>query len=210
MSVGAGRRQAPYGSWASPLGAELLAAATLRFEQVAIVGDSVFWSESRPAEDGRNVVVERDAEGRTLDRIPAPFNARTRVHEYGGGAYALADDGELFFSNDADQRVYRARRGEVPVALTAAGARRFADARLDRARNRLIAVREDHATAGGGAAHAEPVNAIVAIDLASGAETGSPKGTTLRARLSRDGRRLAWLVDHPRMPWQGSGSGSQS
>jgi dipeptidyl aminopeptidase/acylaminoacyl peptidase len=207
MSVGAGKREAPYGGWESPLGAELLASATLRFEQVALAGDSVFWSESRPAEGGRNVIVERDAEGRTLDRIPAPFNARTRVHEYGGGAYALADDGELFFSNDADQRVYRACRGEAPVAVTAASARRFADARLDRARNRLIAVREDHGVAGGGATHAEPVNTIVAIDLATGAETVLAEGHDFFSspRLSRDGRRLAWLAwDHPRMPWQGS------
>ena len=202
-----GKRQAPYGSWESPIGAELLASATLRFEQVAIGAGSIFWSESRPAEGGRSVVVELTADGRTVDRNPPPFNARTRVHEYGGGAYALAEDGEIFFSNDADQRIYRARRGEAPVALTAAGARRFADARVDAARKRLIAVREDHGATAAGATHAEPVNAIVAIDLASGAETVLAEGHDFFSspRLSPDGGRLAWLAwDHPRMPWQGS------
>jgi len=203
-----GKRRAPFGSWASPVGAELIASATLRFEQAAIVGTSIFWSESRPGEGGRNVVVERDREGRTVDRVPAPFNARTRVHEYGGGAYVLADDGELFFSNDDDQRICRARRGEQPTAVTAASARRFADAVVDRARDRLIAVREDHGSDAIAASPAgEAVNALVAIDLASGAETVLARGHDFFSspRLSRDGRRLAWLTwDHPRMPWQGS------
>ena len=207
MAEASGKRQAPFGSWASPVGAELIASATLRFEQVAIAGESVFWSESRPAEGGRSVVVELGADGRAFDRNAAPFDARTRVHEYGGGAFAVADDGEVFFSHDDDQRVYRSRRGEPPRAVTAAGARRFADAVVDRARGRLVAVREDHGDDAARARPDEPVNAIVAIDLASGAETVLAEGHDFFSspRLSRDGRRLAWLSwDHPRMPWQGS------
>ena len=200
------KQRAPYGSWPSPVGAELIASATLRFERLAIAGQSVLWSEARPAEGGRNVVVEADADGRLVDRNPAPFNARTRVHEYGGGAYAH-DDGELFFSHDDDQRVYRARRGEAPVAVTAAGARRFADAVVDRARRRVIAVREDHGDDAARTRPGEPVNTLVAIDLASGAETVLADGHDFFSspRLSPDGRQLAWLTwDHPRMPWQGS------
>ncbi len=93
-----------------------LAAATIRFGQVAVVGDSVFWSESRPGEGGRKVVVECDRQGHAVDRNPAPFDARTRVHEYGGGAFAVAADGELFFCHDADQRVYRVRRRRAAAA----------------------------------------------------------------------------------------------
>src|SRR5262245_40014804 len=101
---------APFGSWPSALGAEALAAANVRFGQIALVGDSVFASEGRPAEGGRNVVVECDAAGRCEDVNPAPFNVRDRVHEYGGGAFVVAADGELFFCHDADQQVWRMRR----------------------------------------------------------------------------------------------------
>jgi len=196
-----GKREAPFGSWPSPLGAELLAAAAIRFGQVAVVGELVCWSESRAGEGGRNVVVESDREGRAVDRNPAPFDARTRVHEYGGGAFTVAADGELFFCHDADQRVYRARRDSLPEPVTAPGARRFADLVVDGVRDRLIAVREDHGGAG------EAVNTLVAIELATGAETVLAAGHDFFSspRLSNDGAHLAWLSwDHPRMPWQGS------
>jgi dipeptidyl aminopeptidase/acylaminoacyl peptidase len=195
------KQEAPFGSWPSPLGAELLAAASVRFGQVGVVGEHVYWSESRAGEGGRSVVVEIHRDGRAVDRNPVPFDARTRVHEYGGGAFTVAAEGELFFCHDADQRVYRARRGAVPEPVTAPGARRFADLVVDSARGRLLAVREDHGGAG------EAVNTLVAIDLASGAETVLVAGHDFFStpRLSHDGARLAWLAwDHPRMPWQGS------
>jgi len=192
---------APFGSWKSALGAEALAAATVRFGQIAIAGESIFASEGRPAEGGRNVVVECDAAGRSADLNPAPFDVRNRVHEYGGGAFLVADDGELFFCHDADQRIWRMRRGEAPRPVTRGGALRYADAVLDAARGRLIAVREDHSAAG------EAVATLVAIGLASGEETVLAGGRDFfsNPRLSPDGSRLAWLSwDHPRMPWQGS------
>jgi len=192
---------APFGSWKSALGAEELAAATVRFGQIAIAGDSIFASEGRPAEGGRNVVVECDAAGRCADRNPAPFDVRNRVHEYGGGAFVVAADGEVFFCHDADQRIYRMRRGETPRPVTRGGALRYADAVLDAPRGRLIAVREDHS------ANGEAVNTLVAIALASGDETVLASGNDFfsNPRLSPDGARLAWLSwDHPRMPWQGS------
>jgi len=192
---------APYGSWKSDLSAEQLAAATVRFGQIAVAGGSVFASEGRPAEGGRNVIVECDASGCCHDVNPAPFDARNRVHEYGGGAFAASADGEVFFSHDADRRIYRMRRGEPPRPVTRGGALRYADAVHDAARDRLIAVREDHSGPG------EAVNAIVAIALASGTETVLASGHDFFSspRLSPDGRRLAWLSwDHPRMPWQGS------
>ena len=212
-------RQAPYGSWASPLTAERLSASNVRLGQVAVVGGVVYWNEGRPAEGGRNVVVACEASGTCSDLTPAPFDARTRVHEYGGGAFAVARDGELFFGNDADRRLHRMRPGETPRASTTATTHRYADIVIDAARQRLVCVREVHGrtttvaaqatgeTHDGGDAASEAVNELVAIDLASGRETVLASGHDFFASpcLSPDGARLAWLTwDHPRMPWQGS------
>ncbi|MEO7056400.1 MAG: prolyl oligopeptidase family serine peptidase [Caldimonas sp.] len=203
--AGALKQVAPFGAWPSPFGAELIAAGSVRLGQVKVSGQSIYWSEGRAADGGRNVVVERDAGGRCTDRVPAPFDARTRVHEYGGLAFAAGADGELFFSHDADQRLYRVSRGGTPVPVTAASGRRFADIEIDAGRHRLIAIREDHA--GVTDPTSEAVNTLVAVDLASGAETVLASGHDFFSspRLSPDGTRLAWLTwDHPRMPWQGS------
>ena len=196
--------QAPYGSWLSPLSAEQLAAGNVRLGQVAVVGNAIYWSEGRAAESGRNVVVECDAAGIRRDLNPAPFDARSRVHEYGGGAFAVGANGELFFSRDADRRLYRLCRGGEPTPITHADSHRYADLAIDAARHRLVCVREDHGGAGAGA---EPVNTIVAIELDSGRETVLASGHDFfsNPRLSPDGGQLAWLSwDHPRMPWQGS------
>ena len=195
-------RTAPYGSWKSPLSAEQLAAATVRFGQIAIAGDTVFASEGRPGEGGRNVVVECGAARDCRDVNAAPFDVRSRVHEYGGGAFAVSADGEVFFSHDDDGRLYRARRGAAPRPVTTGSEHlRYADLAIDAARNRLVAVREDHSGEG------EAVNTIVAIALGSGEETVLASGHDFfsNPRLSPDGLGLAWLSwDHPRMPWQGS------
>ena len=201
--VGAVKQVAPFGAWPSPFGAELIAAGSVRLGQIKVVGESLYWSEGRAAEGGRNVVVERGADGRCTDRVPAPFDARTRVHEYGGLAFAAGADGDLFFSHDADQRLYRVGRGGTPEPVTAASGRRFADLAIDARRQRLIVVREDHASVAGD--RREAVNTLVAVDLASGAETVLASGHDFYSspRLSPDGARLAWLTwDHPNMPWQ--------
>src|SRR6185437_6032438 len=96
----------PYGTWPSPIDARLVASQGLRLSAVSVDGDDVYWVEGRPAEGGRNVLVRRRADGQTEDVTPAPFNVRTRVHEYGGCAYVVSD-GDVFFSNFADQRLYR-------------------------------------------------------------------------------------------------------
>jgi dipeptidyl aminopeptidase/acylaminoacyl peptidase len=131
---------------------------------------------------------------------PAPFNARTRVHEYGGGAYLVAD-GITYFSNFADQRLYRQRRARAPEPLTPEEPWRFADAILDRGGNRLICIGEDHSSG------EEPSNALVSVSLESGAVEvlASGKDFYSSPRLSPDGRRLAWLEwNHPNMPWDGT------
>ncbi len=97
---------APYGSWKSPITPDLILAGTVRLGQIRLDGSDVYWTEGRPNEGGRNVLVRRTPDGRTTDMTPAPLNARTRVHEYGGGEFTV-DRGTIFFSNFADQRLYR-------------------------------------------------------------------------------------------------------
>ncbi len=194
---------APYGAWRSPITADLIVAGTLRLGQIALDGDDVYWEEGRPAEGGRTVVVRRAPDGRTADATPAPFNVRTRVHEYGGGAFAVADR-TLVFSHFADDRLYRIDPDAAPVPITPEGTgSRYADLQLDLGRGRVVCVREDHS-----AGNQEPVNTLVAVDLAGddagGAILAEGHDFFASPRLSRDRSRLAWLAwDHPNMPWDG-------
>ena len=194
------RRIAPYGSWTSPVTAELIVADTVGFNGVWLDGGDVYWSEQRPSEGGRNVVVRRTADGAIEDVLPPPYSARSRVNEYGGGAVAIAD-GIVYFTNNADQRVYALAPGHAPRALTPADGRRYADLVVDRARRRILAVCEDHRPAG------EPVQSLVAIPIEGGREPrtlAAGRDFYAAPRLSPDGRRLAFLAwDHPNMPWDG-------
>ncbi|MDQ3820650.1 MAG: S9 family peptidase, partial [Acidobacteriota bacterium] len=145
---------APYGTWQSPITSDLIVKGSIGVGQVALDGDRIYWSEMRPSEGGRSVIVRRTADGKTEDVTPQPFNARTRVHEYGGGDYTVAD-GVVYFSNFADQRLYRQTQNSQPEAITPATEMRYADMVIDRKRGRVICVREDHTSAG------EAVNTIV-------------------------------------------------
>ncbi|RME57389.1 MAG: S9 family peptidase [Caldilineae bacterium] len=165
-------------------------------------GDAVYWLEMRPEEGGRYVLVRRSPDGRLDDLTPAPFNARTRVHEYGGASYLVAG-GVIFFSNFADQRLYRQDPGAAPSPLTPAVDMRYADGVADAGRNRIICVREDHTRAG-----QEAQNTVVAVDMSGGSlEDGGQvlaSGHDFYAapRLSPDGSQLAWVAwNHPNMPW---------
>jgi dipeptidyl aminopeptidase/acylaminoacyl peptidase len=192
---------APYGSWKSPITADLVAAGEVGLEQVRLDGADVYWIERRPQEGGRKVIVRRSPDGQVTDVTPVGFNARTRVHEYGGGDYAVSE-GTLVFSNFANQRLYLQRPGLEPKPLTPAGELRYADGVIDPSRNLLFCVREDHT------GHGEAVNTLVCVDLAGG-ETGkilaSRNDFYSSPRLSPDGSRLAWLTwNHPNMPWDGT------
>ena len=194
---------APYGSWRSPITADLIAGRSIGLGQIALDGEDVYWTESRPAEAGRSALV-RFRDGATAEVIPAPFNVRTRVHEYGGAAY-LVCDGTVYFSNFKDQRLYRASATQAPIPITpeAESGLRYADAVMDKRRNRLICVREDH-TAGG-----EPVNTIAAVncdgDVAGGCVLVAGNDFYAAPRLNPDGTQLAWLTwNHPNMPWDGA------
>ncbi len=162
---------------------------------------SIYWVEGRPAEGGRNVLMWQSAGGLPVAITPTGFNVRTRAHEYGGGAYTLSGD-DVYFCNDADQRIYRQRAGENPVAMTADAKRCYADLVVDAHRNTLIAVCEDHRAEG-----REAENYLLEIDLATGAEQILARGYDFYSspRLSPDGKRLAWLSwRHPNMPWDGT------
>jgi dipeptidyl aminopeptidase/acylaminoacyl peptidase len=196
-----GPRIAPYGPWKSPITSDLIVAETIGLGQIALDGEDVYWAEMRPSEGGRNVVARRTPDGQTTDVTSPPFNARTRVHEYGGGAFLVAD-GVIYFCNFADQRLYRQAPGEEPQPLTPAAAFRYADGVLDRERNRILCVREDHTDT-----DREAVNTIASVNLASGESRVLASGHDFYAapRLSPDGSRLAWLAwNHPNMPWDGT------
>jgi len=189
----------PYGSWKSPLTAARIAVGMRALSEIQVWGDEIFWLETRPAERGRSVVMRRRPDGRIEDCLPPAFNARSRVHEYGGGAYLVAD-GLLFFSNFEDQRLYRLPldRPEDAAPLTPPGYR-YADGVWDARRSRIICVREDHTGEG------EPRNTLVAVDgegRGGGEILLDARDFYAAPRLSPDGTRLAWLAwDHPWMPW---------
>src|SRR5438093_12256263 len=123
------KKIAPFGAWKSPITADLIVAGTVMLREVAVDGRDVYWLEQRPTEGGRYVVVRRTADGRTSDVTPPGFNARTTVHEYGGGPY-LPADGVVYFSNFEDQRLYRHTADSEPQPLTPAADLRYADGGL--------------------------------------------------------------------------------
>jgi dipeptidyl aminopeptidase/acylaminoacyl peptidase len=194
----------PYGSWPTPITSELVVRAAARLGEVVVDGDDVWWAEGRPSEGGRTVLVRRSPDGTTTDLLPAPWNARTRVHEYGGGAWTVAG-GTVWFTNFADQRLFRVDAGSSePVAVTPepeipAGVR-HADLRVTPDGGAVVAVRETHAPSG---AAADVVHEVVRITVDGTTEvlvTGNDFVSD--PRLSPDGRWLAWLQwQHPDMPW---------
>jgi dipeptidyl aminopeptidase/acylaminoacyl peptidase len=195
---------APFGSWRSPFSAAAVARAGTRLLSVATTEDSLYWVESRPTEGGRNVLVRRGMDGTVEDVTPPNFNARTRVHEYGGGACLVAGT-TAFFSNYDDQRLYRQQVPDgVPQAVTPEPDRpagmRYADGRLAPDGATLVCVRERHDRNG--------VSNEIVVMRADG--SGRPRvlvsGNDFYAspRLSPDGRRIAWATwNHPLMPWEG-------
>ena len=194
---------APYGSWKSPITTDLIVSDAIRFGLFQLDGDDIYWIEGRPAEGGRNVIVRRTPDGTQTDMTPQGLNARTRVHEYGGGDYVV-HNGTIYFANFADQRLYRQRPGEEPTPITPATPLRFADMIVDERRNRLISVCEDHTDT-----QREAVNTLVSLSLD---DSASEEIQTLVAgndfyaapRLSPDGSQLSWLTwNHPNMPWDG-------
>ncbi|TFV44596.1 S9 family peptidase [Blastococcus sp. TF02A_35] len=190
------------GSWPTPITSALVVRAAAALGEVVVDGADVWWSESRPAEGGRSALVRRSPDGTVTDVLPAPWNARNRVHEYGGAAWTVAG-GTVWFTNFSDQRLYRLDPGAPePVAVTGEPAVpsgvRHADLRV--APDGLLAVRETHAPSG---AAADVVDEIVRV-LPDGGEDVLVSGPDFVSdpAPSPDGTALAWLQwDHPHMPW---------
>ena len=196
------RNVAPYGSWKSPITADLLASTYVGLDELRIDGKDLYWNELRPANKGRNVIVQRKPDGTLTDITPTGFSARTRVHEYGGGCY-LVQNGTVYFSNYTDQRFYRQDPASDPRPLTPLVDMRYADSVFDQKRNRIISIREDHTLK-----TPQAVNTIVSLDPENESEgkilfSGNDFYST--PRLSPDGTKLAWLTwNHPNMPWDGT------
>ncbi len=197
----------PFGTWPSPISAAEVTTSAPRIDGARFVDDAVWWSESLPQESGRTAILRRTIEaGADVDAdvvLPAPWSARSRVHEYGGGAWTVDDDGALYFVEQSDQRVWRLTPGGEPRALTPASPRaHYGD--LTWANGRLLAVRET-AREGG-----VPERAIVEIGSAADEAAAPSAGTPLASgydflaypRLSPDDDRLAFIGwNHPNMPW---------
>ncbi|HEV7471944.1 MAG TPA: S9 family peptidase [Pseudonocardia sp.] len=196
----------PYGAWPTPITSELVLSAAVRLAGVQVDGDAVVWAEGRPGEGGRTQLVRREADGTTTDLLPDGFDARTGVHEYGGGAWKVRD-GVVWFSNWADQRLYRLVPGGEPEPLTPESVLtrgdRYADVDVSPDGSVLVAVREHHPVHGQGAADVRNEIVRLSADRPSEPEvlvTGPD--FVASPRLSPDGRRLVWVSwDHPSMPW---------
>src|SRR4051794_4752542 len=197
---------APYGSWDSPLDAASVASSGRRLAAPAIAADgAVWWAEGRPEEGGRVVLMRRPPGGEPETVTPAGVNVRTRVHEYGGGAWHLAAPDLVLFVDFSDQRLYLQRLGEEPVAISPqpseSGALRYADIRLAPDGRTVVCVRERDA-------EPEPVNEIVALSLEGDGEPQVLAGGRdfySSPRISPDGVWLTWICwDHPNMPWDGT------
>jgi dipeptidyl aminopeptidase/acylaminoacyl peptidase len=192
----------PYGTWPSPVSAQAVAGKSVRFGALQAQGSILYWSESRPDEGGRGVIMRVTPESVAEDVLPLPFSARSKVHEYGGGEF-LAAGGDVYFVDADSQDIYVITSGNDPRRLTTEAGTRFADMSFDAPRARLIAVAEHQASQS-----REPENYLAAIAL-EGSDEEPPvivaRGKDFYAspRVSHDGHALAWLAwDLPHMPWE--------
>jgi len=192
---------APYGSWKSPITPQSAASAT-QLTEVQVHKGVIYWKELHPEQQGRSTIMKRNADGRITELVPSPFNARTTVHEYGGGSYVIDDDA-IYFSNFSDQRIYELKDGTQPRPVTPKVNMRYADAVIDRRLGGMICVREDH-----GSSNQQAANTLVRLRL-----DGEDSGRVLvfgndfysSPCLSPDCTRLAWITwNHPNMPWDGT------
>lgn len=199
---------APFGSWRSPITADVVSGADRRLGGIALAGDGrLLWIEGRPEEKGRMVIVKE--EDNPVDVIPQEFAARTLAQEYGGGAFAV-DKSVVVFSNYKDQRLYKQTigTGGPPVPLTpdyGAPNVSYADGVFDPHFDRYVTVMEDRRKDS-----LNPTTTIAAINL-SGSDVHEPKvlisGNDFYAfpRIDQNKKRIAWIEwSHPNMPWDKS------
>ena len=187
-----------YGSWKSPITSELIVSKTVGIGSIMVDGDNIYWLEKRPQEQGRSALVGYFQDGGIKDITPTPLSVRSKVHEYGGGAYTVERD-TIYFSNYGDQRIYQQILHKQPQPLTNKKQQRYADTVIDSARNRLICVCEDHSQK-----DVEAKTSIITVNLSTGKIETLIAGDNFYAspRISPDGKQLAWLSwNHPHLPW---------
>lgn len=203
---------APYGSWTSPIAAADLARTTHPCSGGRYVDGQLWWTELRPAEAGRQSVRRFDADGEPEDILPAPWNARSRVHEYGGASWTPGPGGSLLFAEFTDQRLYRLAAGaSVPEPLSPAGSApgtlRYAEPQLSADGAEVWCIREIHHPDGAISRDvcAVPLDGSAAEDPSRIRSVVSGSHFLTNARLSPDGAKLAWIAwEHPQMPWDGT------
>ena len=194
---------APYGSWKSPITLDMVAHGTVNLLRIALDGPYTYWAEVRPAEVGRTVVVRRHVGGSPEDVTPPDFSVDSMVNEYGTRSFTVAD-GVVYFSNAADQRVYRQIPGDAPMPITPDGEFRYGSKVFDRRLGRIICICENHTDPD----EDHPLSEIVSLDIHG---LGEPQVLLAdndfhsSPSISPDGKHLAWLTwDHPNMPWDGT------
>ena len=194
---------APYGTWKSPVSLEMVAHGSVKLMRIALDGPDTYWAEVRPAQDGRTVIVKRTPDGELRDVTPPGYSSSSMVNEYGTRSFAVSE-GVVYFSNSDDQRVYRQRPGEDPVPITPDGDFRYGSKVVDKSRNRIICIREDHTDPD----NDHPISEIVALDIDAVSEPRvllTDNDFHSSPCISFDGKHLAWLTwDHPNMPWDGT------
>ncbi len=186
-----------FGNWPSPISAELIAGDSISVGETKQTKHSIYYIERRPTENGRCVIVQQ-LKNKTTDILPAPYSARSRVHEYGGGSF-YADDDLIFFINDSDQDIYRIENARI-TRITDNKNMRYADFSYDKHHKRLISICETHDKN-------SVTNTIVSIDVANGKHTILVEGNDFYAspRLNTSATKLCWQTwDHPNMPWDGN------
>jgi hypothetical protein len=192
------KRVASFGTWSSPITADTVVTSAVSLLEPRIEDNFIYWIEERSLERGRNVIV-RSTGGTTCDVTPSPFNARSQVHNYGGGAYAVHGQ-VVYFVNYSDNQIYRQIDCGPPEKITSNAACLYADLCVDQKHNRLIAIREERAN--GDVINA--INRLVAVNIVTGNETILDDSSDFYSSpaLTREGNKLAWLSwKHPDMPW---------
>jgi len=186
-----------FGNWQSIISSELIVSESITIDEPQLTENALYYIERRPQDNGRCVIVKLDNQT-SLDILPTPFSARSRVHEYGGGCFC-ATNNRVFFVNDIDQDIYCVLDNKIQ-RITASKTNRFADLIFDQKHHRLIAVCESHDKQ-------QPINSIVSIDIKTGKLTSLEQGYDFYAspRLNTQSSQLSWQSwNHPAMPWDGN------
>ncbi|MFX0062150.1 MAG: prolyl oligopeptidase family serine peptidase [Candidatus Hermodarchaeota archaeon] len=203
------KQKLPYNQWKPVITPEEVFSDLISLGEIKIVDKNIYWLELRPAEQGRVILVKCDESGKVSDITSKDYWIRTRVHEYGGGAYILNQQ-FVYFANFKDQRLYcqslkgnQAPRPLTPEKNKDGSLGKYAALELSPDGKTIVFVYEKEYT------DRENKNFIAALDLTN--EITEPiilaSGSDFYAnpKISPDGRKIVWLKwNHPNMPWNGT------